>query len=92
MPDYMFSFVVPGISPQRAGAISQRIEQKLGEDSVTVTSKNTARLTRSFRVVSVDVTTREAFDETIEAADEQAAHDQVTTADRVVASVDEVTV
>jgi GGDEF domain-containing protein len=87
MPDYRFSFVVRGINPQKAGVISQRIEQRLNADDVAVSGVDTARVTASFRVLSVDTQTKEVFDETVEATDEQAARDQVTSSTRVVAMV-----
>lgn len=88
MPDYRFSFIVRGINQQKAGAIGTRIQQRLTDDNIDVSVVDTARVTASFRVVSVDTQSKEVFDETVEATDRQAARDQVTTATRVVATVD----
>lgn len=88
MPDYQFTFIVRGISPQKAGAIGQRIQQRLTDDAVDVAAVNTARTTATYRIVSVDTQTKQVFDETVEASDEQAARDLVQTATRVVATVD----
>lgn len=87
MPDYQFMFVVRGINQQKAGAISQRIEQRLTEDAIDVTSVNTSRITVQFRVVSVDMETREVFDETVEALNREDAYAKVESATRVVAMV-----
>lgn len=87
MPDYTFTFTVRGIGPQKAGAIGTRIQNKLAEDGVDASAVNTGRITQTFRVISVDTDTREVHEDLVEATDEQAARDQVTSATRVVAMV-----
>lgn len=91
MPDYQFSFTVPNITAQRATAIRDKIAQRLGEDSVTVTALAMARTTETYRVIGVDTADSQVFDETVEATDKQAATDQVVGAitTRVVAMVHE---
>lgn len=91
MPSFQFTFEVQGITQQRAGVIRDRIIQRLGEDSVTVTSMNSAQTTTSFRVVGVDTATSEVFDETVDATSDQAARALVIGAvpTRVVALVRE---
>lgn len=87
MPDFTFSFTVRGITQQRATTIGTRIEQRLGEDNVDVSGVNVARITIPFRVLSVDIGTREVFDEIVETTSEQAARSQVESATRVVAKI-----
>lgn len=77
MPDYQFTFTVPGITAQKATAIRDGIAQRLGEDLVTVTALTMARTTSSFRVLGVDTATSQVFDEKVEAADRQSARDLV---------------
>jgi len=87
MPDYTFTFTVRGITPQKAGAIGTRIQQKLTDDEIDVSAVNTARITIPFHVVSVDTDTKEVHEDVIEATDEQDARDQVESSTRVVAMI-----
>ena len=89
MPTFQFMFTVADITPQKATAIQTKIEDRLSEDEIVVVSRGHGRTTQPYRVIGVDVTTREVFDETFEASDKQAAEDQATTGhpDRVVAAV-----
>lgn len=87
MPDYTFTFQVQGISAQRATGIRDRMAQRLGDDQVSVRSVNMVRDTYSFRVIGVNVSTRETVDETVEALDADSAAAAVATADVVVAHI-----
>jgi hypothetical protein len=89
LPDYQFTFAVHDITPQKATVIRDRLNTKLGEEQVTVTTSTMAQTTSLFRVIGVDTNTREVFDQTTEATDKDTAAQQVigTNPDRIVALV-----
>jgi hypothetical protein len=89
MPDFQFTFVVVGISPQKATAIRDRIAGRLQEDEEVVLTASFTRTTSSYRVIGVDTATSEIFDERVEAADRAAAEGAVvgSSSTRVVATV-----
>jgi hypothetical protein len=89
MPDYQFTFQVSGISSQKATAIRDRLVARFEEDNVQVTSSTMAQTTHNYRVRGVDCSTGDTFDETVEAANEADARQQVvgSSASKVVVMV-----
>jgi hypothetical protein len=90
MPTYQFQFIIEGVTSQRATVIRDRLVAKLLEEGyATVVAMS--RTTAMYRVIGVDVATREVIDDRFEATDRTAAENAALAAypDLVVVTVRE---
>ena len=71
------SYQVECSSVQHATALRDQTASHLQDQGITVVTSNMARETRTYRVLGVDVTSKESFAEITEAIDEDKAVEQV---------------
>jgi hypothetical protein len=75
---HTLSFTIDTTSTQKATALRDRLADELEQDEdVTLVNKALAQDTQRFRVLGVDTSAKESFDENVDAVDEDDAKGQV---------------
>lgn len=78
MTRHTLTFAIEAPSIQKATALRDKLAEALtGDEDVTLLNKAVAQDTQSYRVLGVDTSAKAAFDEVVEAADEDAARAEI---------------